>query len=117
VVLPEAVSGTAAKSPATAVAPPVRSLLTADTAAPELELTLRLGEPLEVAISRFAESQLYTVDWQVPGGFKANRELTYRGKTVTEVLGQFLPALGVSADINKQEKHIVVRPADPVRDL
>ena len=117
VVVPEAASNAAAVGAPAAVTPPVRSLLTADTAVPELELTLRLGEPLEVAISRFAESQLYTVDWQVQGGFKANRELTYRGKTLTDVLGQFLPALGVSADINKQEKHIVVRPADPVRDL
>ncbi|KWU17828.1 hypothetical protein [Burkholderia cenocepacia] len=105
-----------ASAPAVA-APPARALLTADTSVPELELTVHVGEPLEVAIARFAESQLYTVDWQVQGGFKAKRELSYHGKTIAEVLSQFLPALGVSADINKQEKHIVVRPADPVRDL
>ena len=117
VVVPSAASVAAPTAAPKPVAEASQLLLTADTKVPELELTLHVGQPLEVAIAQFAESQAYTVDWQVAGGFKAKRELTYHGKTVAAVLSQVLPALGVSADINTQEKHIVVRPADPLRDL
>jgi len=113
-------SATPVATPAVAPQPPAetpRVLPTADTTVPELELTLHVGQPLEVAVAQFAQSQAYTVDWQVAGGFKAKRELTYHGKTIAAVLSQVLPVLGVSADINTQEKHIVVRPADPLRDL
>lgn len=75
----------------------------------QLTLTVGVGEPLEHALTRFARQQGFTLDWQVSGGFEANRQLQYQGSTIASVLSEVLPPLGISADIYTRDKHIVVR--------
>jgi hypothetical protein len=85
----------------------------ADTA---LTLDIAAKQPLEDAVARLARTQGYTVEWKVSGGFDANRSMSFTGRSLRDVLVQVLPKLGLSADINTREKHIVVRPADAARD-
>jgi len=85
----------------------------ADTA---LTLDVAAKQPLEDAVARLARTQGYTVEWKVSGGFDANRAMSFTGRSLRDVLVQVLPKLGLSADINTREKHIVVRPADAARD-
>lgn len=80
--------------------------------APALEFTLAAGEPLELALKRLLQSQGFTHEWKVAGGFEANKSLTYSGKNLVEVLSKVLPPLGISADIYTIDKHIVIRPGD-----
>jgi hypothetical protein len=84
----------------------------APKAVPMLQLTVEQGDSLESAVKRFVQVQGYTHEWKVSGGFDANRNLTFEGDTLTEVLSQVLPSLGVSADIYTTDKHIVIRPGD-----
>lgn len=81
-----------------------------------LSFTVHQGQPLEVALTQFAHEQGYTLAWKVEGGFEAKNTRTYTGESVRQILSNILPMLGVSADIYKQEKHIVVRPVDPAID-
>jgi hypothetical protein len=85
----------------------------ADTA---LTLDIAAKQPLEDAVARLARTQGYTVEWKVSGGFDANRSMSFTGRSLRDILVQVLPKLGLSADINTREKHIVVRPADAARD-
>lgn len=100
-----------ALEPAPVVVAPVVELATGYV------LTVNRGEPLELAIPQFARENGFTVEWQVSGGFEAKRSMTFAGESIKDVLLQVLPKLGVSADINKQTSHIVVRPVDPARDF
>ncbi|PNG50032.1 hypothetical protein WDL1P1_00026 (plasmid) [Variovorax sp. WDL1] len=113
-VVGQVLGGTGAQ-PVAAGAPSATDSPVAAVAA--LELVVNEGEPLEVAIVRFARTNGYTMEWKVDGGFEAKRSLTYKGASVREVLANVLPPLGVSADIYKQESHIVVRPADAALDF
>lgn len=81
-----------------------------------LTLDIAAKQPLEDAVARLARTQGYTVEWKVSGGFDANRSMSFTGRTLRDILVQVLPKLGLSADINTREKHIVVRPADAARD-
>ncbi|MCC5609590.1 hypothetical protein LC612_23140 [Nostoc sp. CHAB 5834] len=70
------------------------------------------NEPLEDAILRFVRSEGFTLEWKVKGGFEANRNMTFVGASLIEVLSQVLPPLGLSADVYTHDKHIVVRPGE-----
>ena len=80
--------------------------------APKMTLSLHEKEPLEDALVRFARAQGYTLEWNVAGGFEANREMTFEGNTIVQILSQLLPPLGISADVYTRDKHIIVRPGE-----
>lgn len=78
--------------------------------APKLALAMHKGESLEEAISKFASSLGYTLEWRIKGGFESNRDIAFTGTTMAQILTQVLPPLGVSADIYTQNKHLIIRP-------
>ncbi len=80
----------------------------------KLEMPARMT--LEDALVRLAKAQGYTIEWKVPGGFQANRDMSYEAASMSALLAQVLPPLGISADVYTRDKHIVVRPADAARD-
>jgi hypothetical protein len=89
-----------------------------DSVAPAVTYVLNLheGEALELALQAFAKSNGYTLEWQVVGGFEPKKDLTYQAASGRDVLVALLPQMGLSADIYKTEKHIIVRPVDPAQD-
>ena len=83
---------------------------------PEMEMMVPKGAPLEDYIAMFLTKNGYTLEWKVEGGFSAKRDMTFKGQNIREVLAAVLPKLGLSADINTRDKHVVVRPGDPILD-
>lgn len=83
---------------------------------PKLILQVGEREPLEDALVRFTRAHGYTLEWKVEGGFEANRNMTFEGGSVAEVLTEVLPTLGLSADIYTRDNHIVVRPGNAATD-
>lgn len=76
----------------------------------KMSLAVHKGESLEESIAKFAASMGYTLEWKIKGGFESNRDITFEGETLAQVLTQVLPPLGVSADIYTQNKHLIIRP-------
>lgn len=76
----------------------------------KMALSVHKGESLEEAIAKFAASRGYTLEWKIKGGFESNRDISFEGETLAQVLTQVLPPLGVSADIYTQNKHLIIRP-------
>lgn len=105
---------TQGKTPGKASAPGATGATGASSvnAAPALQLVVEAGETLENVLKNFLNTQGYTHEWLVSGGFEANRRLSFEGDNLTEVLSQALPPLGISADIYTTDKHIVIRPGD-----
>jgi hypothetical protein len=98
---------------AASAAPAVPLAATPPVVTTRLSLTLSANESLESAIRQFATAQGYTLEWNVSGGFEATAPKTYTGDTLTSILAEILPSLGVSADVYTLDKHIVVRPGEP----
>jgi hypothetical protein len=66
---------------------------------------------LEDALARFVRKNGYTLEWRVVGSFNARHSAVYEGASITSILAQLLPKLGLSADVFTSEKRIVVRTA------
>ncbi len=81
-----------------------------------IKLVMPARMTLEDALVRLAKEQGFTIEWKVPGGFQANRDMSYEAASLSALLAQVLPPLGISADVYTRDKHIVVRPADAARD-
>lgn len=82
-----------------------------------MTLSVKKDFPLEDALAVFLRANGYTFEWKTElGGFTAKRDMEFKGKNLAEVLGAVLPKLGISADINNRDKHIVIRPYNPAID-
>lgn len=82
-------------------------------ASKKLTLHVPKMQSLEDAIAKFAKANGYSFEWRVEGGFESNREVSFEGDTLAEVLAQALPPLNLSADIYTSDKHIIIRPGQP----
>ena len=78
----------------------------------KFQMVVEAGHSLEQALRTLLRERGYTHEWRVDGGFEASRQMVYQANTVTELLSQVLPPLGISADIYTVDNHIVVRPGD-----
>jgi hypothetical protein len=103
----------AERGAATSAAPAVPLAAMSPVGTARLSLALSANESLESAIRQFATAQGYTLEWNVAGGFEATAPKTYTGDTLTSILAEILPSLGVSADVYTLDKHVVVRPGEP----
>lgn len=83
---------------------------------PSLTFVVRKGEPLESAISRFARTQGYSLDWRVKRGFESKSLITIDGSSMVEILRQVLPGLGLEADVDAIDHVVIVRPKNPGLD-
>lgn len=88
-----------------------------EPAAPSV-MTLRIpkGSSLEKQINDFVKEQGYALHWTLNDSFEANWPLEASGTSITEVLLQVLPHLGLSADVVVPSKVVIVRVGDSARD-
>ena len=85
--------------------------------APQFAISIGKGEDIETAVKKFAEKNGWAMAWTITGdGFEAQDPMDFVGTSVANVLNQFLPAMGISADINTPSKKITVRMGDEALD-
>jgi hypothetical protein len=88
----------------------------AQEAMKSLTLNVPKGASLETEVRAFLTAQGYELLWQVPETLEANWPVVATGATITEVLGQVIPHLGLSADVIVPSKVVFVRPGDAALD-
>lgn len=81
-----------------------------------LTLVVRQGEPLESAVSRFARTQGFALQWRVKSKYESKTVVTIDGTSVPDVLRQLLPPLGLKPEIDDIDHVIVVTPQYPGQD-
>lgn len=94
---------------------PKRSPLVTHSRAESVTFNIHKGDSLEETLISFLRTHGYTLEWKVDGIFEAGTTKTYEGASITSLLSQLLPSLGLSADVFTRDNHIVVRLAGSPR--